>query len=176
MMYQQIHSIIRGGASHSVTISYSLHTIFFNLYHCTIFHLKSSVNLRIMIINLSVHVRISFKINHVIARDKLLSLVFGRFTVTIFSLQPNLFLKFQDCTISYRNFTNGGPLGIITYAYIRIHYVVENILVIWGYIATHGTTHTIKCYTMNMHVQCVIESFRYVVADVAMMAELNIGT
>ena len=49
-----------------------------------------------MIVNLSVHVRNSFKINHVIARDKLLSLVFGRFAVTIFSLQPyNLYKIFK---------------------------------------------------------------------------------
>ena len=37
-----------------------------------------------MIVNLSVHVQI-FKINHVITRDKLLSLVFGRFALTIFT-------------------------------------------------------------------------------------------
>ena len=49
-----------------------------------------------MMVNLSVHIRISFKINHVIARDKLLSLVFGRFSVTIFSLQPyNLYKIFK---------------------------------------------------------------------------------
>ena len=49
-----------------------------------------------MIVNLAVHVRISFKINHVITRDKLLTLVFGRFAVTIFSLQPyNLYKIFK---------------------------------------------------------------------------------
>ena len=49
-----------------------------------------------MMVNLSVHIRISFKINHMITRDKLLTLVFDRFAVTIFSLQPyNLYKIFK---------------------------------------------------------------------------------
>ena len=73
-----------------------------------------------MIVNLSVHVRISFKFNHVISLDKLLSLGFGRFccyNLLITALQS--LQNFQDCTILYRNFVSGGPLSYRIFCFVK---------------------------------------------------------